>query len=157
MQGLARWGVYPAATGAPTAACDLFEFVEPGTGLLWIPRFKVWQSSDLGDAAEEMITLEWIIGFTVSGSGGQTTNIAAYNKLYDSADTFTAEALNTTLANTTATRTPWAGGMNIRVEYNEILLPEGAQVLRDGERGVLRMSAPADALTMRCWAEAVQG
>jgi hypothetical protein len=157
MLGCAHWGVYAAAGAALTASTDLLELVVPAGGMLWLAEFDVWQTTDLGDAAEEVLALEWIVGFTTSGSTGQTANIAAVNSLYDATDSFTAEALNTTQATTGTTRTPWAGGWNIRMPAQRILVPEGALVLRNAERGVLRMPAPADSLTVRCSARCVQG
>jgi hypothetical protein len=139
--------VASCAPAAQTLSTDL-EIVEAGTGLIKIYRINLWQTTELGDAMEEVIDLQFIIGFTTSGSGGQTTVIAAINSFDTAASTATVEMFNTTLAVTGTTRTTWRDGWNVRIPYSLIFLPEERPILRNGERGVLRLAAPADSTTM---------
>lgn len=151
------FGVY-AAAASPTAAFDAIELLEPGTGLLRVTEFRLWQTSDVGDAAEEVLAVEWIIGHTTSGSAGAAT-IASGNALWDAADTFTAEGVNTTIASVGTTRIPWATGWNIRIPLEKIMTPDEARdlfCLRNGERGVFRVSAPGDAITVRAYCQVMQ-
>jgi hypothetical protein len=136
------------ASCAPTAisvSTDC-EIVAPAAGLVKIWRLQLWQTSDLGDANEEVIDIRWIIGFTVSGSGGPTTNTEEIDSR-NIAPTATVELLNTTLATTGTTRDAWRDGWNIRIPYNFVWLPEERPIISNSERGVFRLAAPADAIT----------
>jgi hypothetical protein len=139
--------VTSATTAAPTAAFDAIELVEPGTGLIRVRRVRLWQTSDLSDAAEEVLRVEWVRGFTTSGSGGQTTVITPLNS-FDAAATFTAELLNTTVATTGTGLTMAPSGWNIRIPLDELYPPGEYIDARDGQRLVFRVSAPADAITV---------
>ena len=55
---------------AITVAADLVEISPPDDLPVLIHRFRVWPTTDTGDAAEELITLSWIRGYTASGSRG---------------------------------------------------------------------------------------
>lgn len=141
--------VTSATTAAPTAAFDAAEIVEPGTGLVKIWRVKLWQTSDLGDANEEVLRAEWVRGNATSGSGGQTTVITPLNS-FDSAATVTAELLNTTVASTGTPVSLGVTGWNVRMPLDEIYPPGQEIVLRNGERACFRVSAPTDAITVNC-------
>lgn len=139
--------VTSATTAAPTAAFDAVELVEPGTGFLAVRRVMLWQTSDLGDAAEEVLRVEWVRGNATSGSGGQTTVITPLNS-FDSAATFTAELLNTTTASTGTPVSLAVQGWNVRIPL-DVLYPPGEYITaRNGERVCFRVSAPADAITV---------
>jgi hypothetical protein len=136
-----------ATAASPTAAFDAIELVEPGTGFLYVRRVMLWQTTDLGDASEEVLRTEWIRGTATSGSGGQTTVITPINS-FDAAATFTAELLNTTPASTGTPLSLAVNGWNIRIPL-DILYPPGEYITaRNGERIVFRVSAPADAITV---------
>lgn len=141
--------VTTATAASPTAAFDAVEFLEPGTGKLFIRRLLLWQTTDVGDAAEEILRTEWIRGNATSGSGGQTTVITP-NDSFDAAATFTAELLNTTVASTGTPVSTYVGGWNIRIPLDLLFPPLEYLTLRNGERGVFRISAPADAITVNC-------
>lgn len=132
-------------TAAPTAAFDAIELVN-ATGGLKIWRYHLWQTSDLGDAAEEVLRTEWARGNTTSGSGGQTTAIGPLNSI-DGAATFTAEIMNTTQATTTTPVSLDPDGWNIRMPKDMIYAPEHVIWLRGTERCCLRVSAPTDAIS----------
>lgn len=139
--------VTSATQASPTAAFDAIELTEPGTGLILVRRVFMWQTTDLGDAAEEVLRVEWIRGHATSGSGGQTTVITPLHSL-DGAATFTAELLNTTIASTGTPLSINVQGWNIRMPL-DIIYPPGEYVTaRNGERLVLRVSAPTDAITV---------
>ena len=141
--------VTASATASPTAAFDAVELVEPGTGFIFVRRIKLFQTTDLGDAVEEVLRTEWVRGNATSGSGGQTTTITPMNS-FDSAATFTAELLNTTVASTGSPLSLDVGGWNIRIPL-DILYPPGEYIsARNGERICFRVSAPADAITVQC-------
>lgn len=142
--------VTSATTASPTAAFDAIELV-PATGIIRVKRVCLWQSSDLGDAAEEVLRAEWIRGHTTSGSSGQTTVQTPLNP-FDAAATAAAELLNTTIASAGTGLSLAVMGWNIRIPL-DVLYPPGEEIIaRAGtaaqERIVLRVSAPADAITV---------
>ncbi len=134
------------APAAQTVSTDL-EIIEAGTGIIVIYELYIWQTSDVGDAQEEILSIQWITAYTTSGSGGQTT-VVAPNNSFDAASTAVVELFNTTLATVGTPIVRYIGGWNVRAPYEKIWQPETRPVLRNGERGVFRLPAPADALTI---------
>jgi hypothetical protein len=139
--------VTSATTAAPTAAFDAIELVEPGTSIVLVRRVVMWQTSDLGDASEEVLRVEWVRGHATSGSGGQTTVITPLNP-FDAAGTFTAELLNTTIASAGTPLSLAPMGWNVRIPLDILYPPEEYIPGRNGDRLVFRVSAPADAITV---------
>ena len=139
------------AAVAVTAAQDLFELNAGSAKPLVVVDGEITQSSDFGDAAEELLTLQWRRGNTTSGSGGTAPTPVKKNPS-SSAATFTCEVNNTTKA-TTATPdiinpTTW----NIRTEKRLCPLPDGTIEMAGGQRMCLELvSAPADSVTMSGW------
>jgi hypothetical protein len=140
--------VTAATAASPAAAFDAIELVEPGTGLMYVRRVCLWQTTDLGDAAEEVLRTEWVRGHATSGSGGQTTVITPLLS-FDSAATFTAELLNTTVASAGSPLSLAVQGWNIRIPLDVLYPPDEYIAARNGERIVFRVSAPADAITVQ--------
>jgi hypothetical protein len=144
---MALYWVTAATAASPTAAFDAIELVEPGTGLILVRRVCMWQTTDLADAAEEVLRVEWVRGNATSGSGGQTTVITPEDS-FEGAATFTAELLNTTVASTGTPVSLAPMGWNIRIPL-DVLYPPGEYIkARNGERICFRVSAPADAITV---------
>lgn len=142
------YAITSATTAAPTAAFDALE-VTLASGIGKLLRVYIWQTSDLGDANEEVLRVEVIRGFTTSGSGGQTTAIAPLNP-QDTAASFAAELLNTGLAVTGTTAVLGVRGWNIRTDLDWIFPPGQEPIIRTTERMVVRVSAPVDAITVNC-------
>ena len=135
-----------ATAASPTASFDAVELVEPGTGMILVRRVCLWNTTDLSDAAEEVLRVEWVRGNATSGSGGQTTVISPTNS-FMAAATFTAELLNTTVASTGSPLSIAVMGWNIRIPL-DVLYPPGDEIVaRNGERICFRVSSPADAIT----------
>jgi hypothetical protein len=134
-----------ATAASPTAAFDAIE-ITSATGVIIVHRILMWQTTDLSDAAEEVLRVEWVRGNATSGSGGQTTVITP-NNAFDAAATLAAELLNTTVASTGSPVSLFVGGWNIRSPLDLLFPPGQGPVLRTTERGVFRVSAPADAIT----------
>jgi hypothetical protein len=137
---------------APTAiavAADLVELTPADDIPILIHGFRVYQITDVGDAAEEIIGLALVRGHTVSGSGGSAATPAAKNHR-DAAAGFTAEVANTTQANTGTTTTPYSTGWNVRAPLEVVFTPEQRVRVDQGNTTiVLRMlAAPADSLTI---------
>lgn len=131
---------------AVSAQQDLFELVAPSAGAVVIHELTLGQTSDQGDAQAEALSLQLIRGYTVSGSGGSSATPAPLNSAYPAAGT-TAEVNNTTVANTGTVVTVMADVWNVQAGYQKVWTPETRPVLRNGQRLVVRQSAPADAIT----------
>lgn len=139
---------------ATTVAVDLFEILMNDNGIdtviggLWIS-----QSSDVGDAAEEIIRWRFVVGNTSSGSGGAAPD--EWETGYRSGGTNIAaiESFNTTAASGGTPVNGPANGFNIRAG-EQIWFPPGYEPwIQDpdgsGIVNVIRlMAAPADSLTM---------
>lgn len=134
---------------AVTAAVDLFE-IRPATNKpCEVMGLFLGQTSDVGDAAAEILGYTVIRGFTTSGSGGATPTPAPLNRS-DSAAGFSAETCNTTVATTGTTATLHADTFHI-ASGEKLWLPEGCEwelSAADTSLVVRLAAAPADSLTM---------
>ena len=137
------------AATAVTAQVDLFEVRPADDKPLEVIGLFLGQSSDAGDAQAELLAYSVIRGFTASGSGGSTPTPAPLNRS-DTAAGFSAETLNTTLANTGTTVTLWADTFYVQAG-EKLWLPEGAEweaSQADTSIVVRLAAAPGDSLTM---------
>jgi hypothetical protein len=133
---------------AVTAAQDLFEIVAPADAVVEIHEICISQSSDVGDAAEEGLSVLWKSGATVSGSGGSSVTPEPL-EFGNPAFGGTCEANNTTQANTGTIVTHHAWNWNIRIPMQVIFTPETRPILSPSRRATLELvAAPADSLTM---------
>lgn len=149
-----HYAITGATAASPTAQFDALE-VTLATGVARLWRFWLWQTTDLSDAQEEVLRVEIIRGQATSGSGGQTTVITPDNA-FDSAATFAAELMNTTIASTGSPVGLGAFGWNIRQPNDFLIPPEQLPTIRTTERVVIRVGAPADAITANCSAKLEQ-
>ncbi len=140
-----RWD---AATAVSVAA-DIFELTPADDKPICIHELKIWQTSDLGDAAEEIIGISIVRGNATSGSGGGTPTIVP-KAAGDSAAGFTGECRNTTAASTGTAVYVQSDAWNVRVPYIWTPAPEDRPWCTQASTLLcVRMdAAPADALTM---------
>lgn len=133
---------------AVTGAQDLFEITPADDKPVEIVGIELGQSSDAGDAADELLQISIIRGHTTSGSGGSAPTPTPLNP-NDTASGFTAEVNNTTIASTGTTTTLQTGCWNVRAGYIN-WFPEGARPTagQGNTTIVVRQTAPADSLTM---------
>lgn len=134
---------------AVTAAQDFFEVQPADDKPCRITGIFLSQSSDVGDAAEELLRIEVIRGHTTSGSGGGTP-VEEPLEPNDAAAGFVSETNNTTIASAGTTSILHAQTFNIRSGL-ELFLPPGAQpkANQGNTTMVVRlMAAPTDSLTM---------
>ena len=134
---------------AVTAAQDFFELTPADDKPLIVHMVSLSQSSDVGDAAEEMLRVKLIRGHATSGSGGSAPTpvpLAASG----AAAGFTAEVNNTTIASTGTAVDLHAEAFNIRSGLLYLPTPECRPgVSQAGTTLVVRlMAAPADSLSM---------
>jgi hypothetical protein len=131
---------------AISAAQDAFEIVAPSAAPIWIHEIRIGQYSDFGDAAAEMLSVQVIRGFTTAGSGGAAVtprNIMSGG----AASTATVARNNTTVAQDGTSHTLISDSFNIQAGW-WYYPPEDERIsLSPGERLVVRITAPADAIT----------
>lgn len=135
------------AAVAVTAATDLFEINVASTKIVKIHEIHLMQTTDLGDAAEEVLAIKMISGYTSSGSGGSAPT-AAPHEIGDAAYAGTVEVNNTTQANTGTAVTHYTWGWNIRVPFQMVFTPETRKAVAPSGRLVITNSAPADSITV---------
>lgn len=134
-----------------TAAQDLFELRPADDKPLEIVGLFISQTgvADVGDAAEELLPIQIIRGYTTSGSGGSTPT-AVPVKRTDAAAGFSAEANNTTVATTGTAVIIHNDNFNVRVGYQN-WWPEGTEPdASQADTGIYvrLVRAPADAITL---------
>lgn len=133
---------------AVTAASDLFEITPADDKPVEIVSIHIGQTSDAGDAADELLGVQIIRGFTASGSGGSAATPAPLAPA-DAAAGVTAEVNNTTLANTGTTTTLHSDAFNVRAGWTYIPPLDARPVVNQSQTSlVVRITAPADSLTM---------
>jgi hypothetical protein len=142
--------MYSANFGAVavTAAQDVFEIVAPSDCIVVIHEIAIEQSSDAGDAQAELLRIQAIKGYTVSGSGGSSVTPTKMETGFP-ASGVTVEANNTTVANTGSPVTLFDRAFNVQIGFFWQPTPECRIVLSPSERLVVRIPAPADSLTMQ--------
>lgn len=130
-----------------TAAQDLFEIAAPADAALKIHDWTVFQTSDVGDAAEEILRLETVrgVGSVTSGSGGSTPTAQPIED-GDSAFGGTVEANNTSrmAAGSGTLETLEQYGWNVRLPMEKITLRR--QQREDRHHGPARLRAQTPAL-----------
>lgn len=135
---------------AVNAAQDLFEILCPSDAVLEILELFIGQTSDVGDAAEELLltTLRMVSGAPTSGSGGSTPTPRPHN-LGGVASGCTVEANNTTQISGGTNTVIMPKIINVRVPETIILVPESRIFISPSNRFVWELdNAPADSLTM---------
>jgi hypothetical protein len=133
------------------AAQDLFEITPADDKPIEIVGLFLSQTgvADVGDAAEEMLRVQIIRGYTSSGSGGSAPTPVPV-KRNDVAAGFTAEVNNTTVATTGTAVIIHADAFNVRAGYAN-WWPDGTEpsaAQGDTTIVVRLVAAPADAITV---------
>lgn len=143
--------MYQAAmsVAAHTAQLDFFELLAATSKPLLLHGFEIGQTTEVGDAQEEMLSLvlKRVTGAPTSGSGGGT---ATFNQLVpnDTAAGATLETGNTTklTGGTSVELGRWS--WNVRAPLLWLPPPEGRIVLDAATRLVLEeLSTPLDSIT----------
>ena len=142
--------VYTAVfTGvAVTAAQDLFEITTPATTCVRIREIRLGQYSDFGDAQAEILSVQMITGYTVTGSGGSTITPAIVNRPSTAVAASTVKANNTTVANTGTAVTLYSDAWNVQGGWWYCPNEQEMLIIGLSTRFVIRSTAPADSLTM---------
>lgn len=137
------------AAVAVTAAQDVFEIVAPASSRLTIREIRLGQYSDPGDAQAEMLSVQIIRGYTTSGSGGASVTPVNLSPVSGAAAaTATVERNNTTVAQDGTGSVLLADTFNVMGGWRYYPVPEERIEVGVSQRLVVRITAPADALTM---------
>lgn len=141
---------------AVSAAQDVFEITAPANSWVRIHEVVIGQYSDFGDAQAEILSIQFIRGYTVTGSGGTTPTINPRSPATGAlASTSVVKVNNTTVANTGTAATLRADTWNVQTPY--LYMPpagpdpaetDTAILIGASQRLVVRITAPADALTV---------
>lgn len=131
-----------------SAIQEVWELLAPSDAIVRIHGLTILQSSDLGDASEEIIRVNLIrvVGGT-SGSGGATVTPAT-RESGDTAFGGSLERNNTSLVTGGTLTVIRQFGWNIRIPLREIFTPEERPIVSPGNLFMVRIPAPADALTV---------
>lgn len=138
---------------AVSAAQDLFELTAPANGAARIRLHQVnlVQTSDVASADSEVLRVSLLrySSASTSGSGGSAPTPAPLES-GDPAATFAAEVNNTTQATGGTSVTLVEDGFNVLggAALALAIPPDRRPSAVNGERLVVRITAPADALTM---------
>lgn len=149
--------IYSAAFAgvAVTAAQDVFELAASGANKFFALReIRLFQYSDAGDSAAELLSVQLIQGYTTTGSGGSAATEQALRRFSTAKPTaeVAVKMNNTTVAQDGTGNVLLADGFNImggwwyRPPEDERIVIDGA--LTTAARLVCRITAPADELSM---------
>lgn len=134
---------------AVSAAQDVFEIVAPANSRIAIREVRLGQYSDAGDAQAEMLSVTIVRGHATSGSGGTSATpapIAGHAGAL--ASTATVEVNNTTIAADGTAVTLCADSFNVMGGWRYYPVPEERPIVTNSGRLVVRVTVPADAVTM---------
>lgn len=134
---------------AVSAAQDAFEIVAGAATRVAIRGIRLAQYSDAGDAEDEMLSVKVIRGFATSGSGGSSVtpaNILGHTGAGSA--TSTVEANNTTVAKDGTGVTLIADAFRLMDGWRYCPPKDERIILEKGQRLVVLITAPADAVTM---------
>ena len=135
---------------AVTVAADLIELNPATNKPIRVRSLILGQTTELGDAAEEILSVVWVRGNATSGSGGSAPTPVPTDGT-DTAAGFTAEVFNTTAASTGTPVNLPRHAWNVRIGLERPYTPEEAPGVSAGAgtRLCLRMAAaPADSITI---------
>lgn len=137
-----------SGVASPAAAFDFLELVGAAAKPVRITRILIAQTSE-PTTEEEQLALTVVRGHATSGSGGDTTPDGGALVSTDTTPGYTAETMNTTIASTGTPVNLVEDAWNTRAGRDLALSPEESPWAVNGERIVVRSSAPADAVTIR--------
>lgn len=133
---------------AITAVQDLFSVQVPADVLCRLWEFGIFQTSDVGDAAEEILRIRirrQTGAFTVGSGGSAVTMVRAHEG--DAATSLTVRANDTTPALATFEDLPILG-WNVRIPLEKLWTPESAPTFFASSELIIDLpAAPSDSLT----------
>lgn len=138
--------IIPTAISAYTV--DILELAPASGKPIRIISLNLHQTSDFGDAQDEVISVKWVRGMTTSGTGGNTVTPSKCMSNDPSAG-FGAESFNTSQASGGSPVILARHGFNVRAGLERIYSPEEVIMVTSSEIICLRFEAsPVDAITL---------
>lgn len=135
------------AAVAVTAAQDVFEIVAASNTRVRIREIRLSQYSDFGDSQAELLSVSLLRGHSTSGSGG--TSVTPSNlEPWSRASVTTVEANNTTVASGGSPETLLVDAWNVAANFWYAPPPDEQIRINFDQRFVVRITAPADSLTV---------
>lgn len=134
---------------AITAQQDLFELLAPSAKTVRLYYLSLTQTTEVGDAQEENLSILFKRGQTTTGSGGSTVTVAALSGQDTGVvGTSTVKANNTTKASAGTIVTFWADVWYERSPYLWLPVPELRPVITPATRMTIELATtPGDSLT----------
>lgn len=134
---------------AVTAAQDLLSLLAPAATILKVHYFSCGQSSDAGDAQDELLRIRIQRGMTTVGSGGTAPAMNPIDAQNTMAALATARANDTTAASSGTITQIWEECFNVRSGYIYMPIPELRPTVAVSTRLAFNLvAAPSDSLTM---------
>jgi len=132
-----------------SAVQELFSILPASNIPCLVHALFLGQTSDVGDAQDEVLLYQIIRGHTTVGSGGASVTPVPLDP-NDSSAGFTARRNDTTIASSGTPVTLLSDTFNVRAGLQLIFTPEMRPRVENAEYLVVRLPAtqPADALTM---------
>jgi hypothetical protein len=132
-----------------TALQDIFEIQPAAQKPVRLAGLWLVQTTDFGDAQDEVLRIAIRRGNTTSGSGGTVPTPVVVSSSTGAAAGFVSEVNNTTQASVGTAQTLFVDGWNVRAPY-QMLWPED---MRPGATLTntllaIELSAPADSITV---------
>ena len=134
---------------AVSAEQDVFELVAHASTRVAIREVRLGQYTDFGDAAAEILSVQIIRGYTTSGSGGAAVtpaNISSHSGAKTAVST--VERNNTTVATAGTAVILVSDVFNVQAGWWYRPGDDERIIVDNSSRVVVRITVPADALTM---------
>lgn len=134
---------------AVTAQQDFFELLAATGKPVIITKIELEQTTEVGDAQEEGLSILMKKGTGVTSGSGGTAPTPNPADIDDTAAGAVTEVNNTTkmTSGTITTLAAWA--WNVRMPFNKIFLPEERPIIKPGDRLTVELgTTPADSITM---------
>lgn len=145
---IGRTYTVPFTSVAVTAQQDFFEIVSGSAAATAVLELHLSQSTEVGDAMEEGLSVLMKSGSTTTGSGGSTVTPVPLSILL-SAYTGTTKANNTTKATAGTIVTHKAWNWNVRVPFDYYFPPDARKIIAPGARLTVELATtPADSITV---------
>lgn len=134
---------------AVTALQDAMSLLAASGCALKVHYFSLGQSSDSGDAQDELLRIRFRRGMTTVGSGGSAPAMNPVDATNTTAATATCRANDTTPASAGTIVEMTEECFNVRAGYVWMPTPAMQITIAPGTRGAFNLpAAPADSLTM---------
>lgn len=132
-----------------SAAQDFFELNTPSGKSIRLLGVFIGQNSEEGDAASESLSIDFIVDYSTSGSGGSAPTPRALDRSNTVAAGTTVEVNNTTQATGGSPLTLLSDAWNLQAGFQWVATPEMQIKLGPSSRFVVASpDTPADAVTM---------